>query len=115
MQRNPMALSVRSALAAMGIASLIGYNVQVHAQTSAPAASTAAPSGAGSSADGKGTNKTDNKKKSTSLTAITVTGQLAAIQRAQSIKQDAVNVVDSISAEEAGKFPDPNVADALQR
>ena len=119
MQRNPMALSVRLALSAIGIASLVGYNVQVHAQTSAPAATTttaaAAPSGTGSSGDGNGTNKTDNKKKSTSLTAITVTGQLAAIQRAQSIKQDAVNVVDSISAEETGKFPDPNVADALQR
>ena len=119
MQRNPMALSVRLALSAMGIASLIGYNVQAHAQTSAPAAATstaaATSSGTGSSGDGNGTNKTDNKKKATNLTAITVTGQLAAIQRAESIKQNAVNVVDSISAEENGKFPDPNVADALQR
>ena len=115
MQRNPMALSVRLALAAVGIASLAGYNVQVHAQTSAPAASTATSPGVGSSGDGTDANKTDAKKKATSLTAITVTGQLAAIQRAESIKQNAVNVVDSISAEEAGKFPDPNVADALQR
>jgi TonB-dependent receptor len=115
MQRNPMALSVRLALAAVGIASLAGYNVQVHAQTSAPAASTATPPGVGGSGDGTDANKTDAKKKATSLTAITVTGQLAAIQRAESIKQNAVNVVDSISAEEAGKFPDPNVADALQR
>jgi len=49
------------------------------------------------------------------LGEISVTGQLAAIRRAQAIKQDAVGVVDSVSAEEAGKFPDQNVADALQR
>jgi iron complex outermembrane recepter protein len=117
MQRNSMALSVRLALA-MGVAGLIGYNTQAHAQTSAPSPSSSAttPSDS-SSADGTdaGNKKTDDKKKTTNLTAITVTGQLAAIQRAQEIKQNAVNVVDSISAEENGKFPDPNVADALQR
>jgi iron complex outermembrane receptor protein len=54
-------------------------------------------------------------KKTSELGEVTVTGQLAAIQHAQEVKKDAVNMVDSVSAEEAGKFPDPNVADALQR
>lgn len=49
------------------------------------------------------------------LGEVSVTGQLAAIRKAQAIKQDAVGVVDSVSSEEAGKFPDQNVADALQR
>jgi TonB-dependent receptor len=116
MQRNSMALSVRQALAVMGMASLIGYNVQAHAQTSAPAASTATAAAPSQGDEGNGGDgKRANDKKVTNLNAVTVTGQLAAIRRAQSIKQDAVSVVDSISAEEAGKFPDPNVADALQR
>ena len=49
------------------------------------------------------------------LDEITVTGQRAALIRAEDIKKEAIGVVDSVSAEEAGKFPDANVADALQR
>lgn len=116
MQRNSMALSVRLALA-MGVAGLIGYNTQAQAQTSTPAPSTSASSPSDSSStDGNaaGKKKTDDKKV-TNLNGVTVTGQLAAIRAAQSIKQNAVNTVDSVSAEEAGQFPDPNVADALQR
>ncbi len=44
-----------------------------------------------------------------------LTGQLQSLFLSQSTKRDAVNTVDSVSAEEAGKFPDQNVADALQR
>jgi iron complex outermembrane receptor protein len=46
---------------------------------------------------------------------IVVNGQRAAIRRAEDIKLNSVGVVDAVSAEEAGKFPDQNVADALQR
>src|SRR6185437_10081810 len=118
MQQTNMTLSVRRALAAMGFACLIGYTTQGFAQTSATGSATSATAstpenqGAPASTPDKPASK---KKKATELGAVTVTGQLAAIQRAQSIKQDAINVVDSVSAEEAGKFPDPNVADALQR
>ena len=49
------------------------------------------------------------------LAEVVVSGQRAAIRRAQEIKLNSVGVVDAISAEEAGKFPDQNVADALQR
>jgi iron complex outermembrane receptor protein len=49
------------------------------------------------------------------LTEIVVTGQRAALIRAEEIKRLAVGVVDSVSAEDAGKFPDENVADSLQR
>ena len=49
------------------------------------------------------------------MTEVVVTGQLAALRRAQAIKQNAPGVVDAISAEEAGKFPDRNIADSLQR
>ena len=49
------------------------------------------------------------------LAEIVVNGQRAAIRRAEDIKMNSVGVVDAVSAEEAGKFPDQNVADALQR
>jgi iron complex outermembrane receptor protein len=100
---------------------MVGYGAPGYAQT-ATAAPEAAPAGTQSAAPpakpGKPAKPADDKsdeKKVTELGEVAVTGQLAALQRAQAIKQESVNVVDSISAEEAGKFPDPNVADALQR
>ena len=49
------------------------------------------------------------------LAEVVVSGQRAAIRRAEDIKMNSIGVVDAVSAEEAGKFPDQNVADALQR
>lgn len=46
---------------------------------------------------------------------IVVTGVRASIGSAQSIKRNATQVVDSIVAEDIGKFPDNTVSDALQR
>ena len=51
----------------------------------------------------------------TPLAEVVVNGQRAAIRRAEEIKLNSIGVVDAVSAEEAGKFPDQNVADALQR
>lgn len=55
------------------------------------------------------------KSNATKLSAITVTGTLGSLMRSENTKRTAINVVDSISAEEAGKFPDQTVAEALQR
>jgi iron complex outermembrane receptor protein len=46
---------------------------------------------------------------------VVVTGIKESLQRAITIKRSAVNQVDAISAEDIGKLPDKNVADALQR
>jgi TonB-dependent receptor len=46
---------------------------------------------------------------------IVVTGIRGSLQRNLDIKRDAPGVVDAISAEDIGKFPDSNVASALQR
>jgi len=116
MQQTMMAIVIRRALVATGVACLTSYSMQGFAQeaTTAPPAGTPSSSSDQSTPDAASKAK-DKDKKVTELNAVSVTGQLAAIRRAQAIKQDAVNVVDSISAEETGKFPDPNVADALQR
>jgi len=47
--------------------------------------------------------------------AIIVTGIRASLQRDLDIKRDASGIVDAISAEAIGKFPDSNVAAAMQR
>lgn len=46
---------------------------------------------------------------------IVVTGIRASLSRAADIKRDAAQVVDSIVAQDIGKFPDPTTAAALQR
>ncbi|MEO8778557.1 MAG: TonB-dependent receptor [Rhodanobacter sp.] len=116
MQRTKLTLSVWQALVVMSGTCLLGYGTQVCAQTStsapSPGTSTATPAQTTSAGSAR---KSDNKKQVVDLGAVTVTGQLSALRRAQSIKLNSINVVDSISAEETGKFPDPNVADALQR
>lgn len=46
---------------------------------------------------------------------IIVTGIKASLTAAMDIKRDAAGVVDAISAEDMGKFPDTNLAESLQR
>ena len=46
---------------------------------------------------------------------ITVTGMRSSIQESTRLKRDASGVVDAISAEDMGKFPDTNLAESLQR
>lgn len=46
---------------------------------------------------------------------IVVTGVRASLRSAQNIKRNADQIVDSIVAEDIGKLPDRNVAEALQR
>jgi len=46
---------------------------------------------------------------------IIVTGIRASLDRAQDLKRNSDGVVDGISAEDIGKFPDSNLAESLQR
>ena len=63
------------------------------------------PAPPGTGADGQGSQ----------VQEVVVTGIRASLERAMDIKRDADVVVDSISAEDLGKFPDENVAESLQR
>ncbi|MEO0366413.1 MAG: TonB-dependent receptor [Pseudomonadota bacterium] len=49
------------------------------------------------------------------LEEIVVTGLRGSLQRASDIKRNSNGIVDAISAEDLGKFPDLNVAESLQR
>src|SRR5690606_11420690 len=46
---------------------------------------------------------------------VTVTGIRASLERAMDVKRESPGVVDAISAEDMGKFPDTNLAESLQR
>lgn len=46
---------------------------------------------------------------------VVVTGIRASLEAAMTLKRDAQGVVDAISAEDIGKFPDTNLAESLQR
>jgi iron complex outermembrane receptor protein len=49
------------------------------------------------------------------LTEIVVTGLRASLQKSLDIKRDSDGIVDAISAEDIGKFPDSNLATAMER
>ncbi len=57
----------------------------------------------------------DATASSTTVGEVVVTGIRASLERAVAIKRNASDQVDAISAEDIGKLPDKNVADALQR
>jgi TonB-dependent receptor len=46
---------------------------------------------------------------------VVITGIRASLERSMDVKRDASGVVDAISAEDMGKFPDTNLAESLQR
>lgn len=114
MQRHILAGSIQQALFVVTVIACAAICNSAYAQdVGASSAATTATQGTPPVDPAKAKNK--DGKDVVQLNGVSVTGQLASIRRAQAIKQDATGVVDAVSAEEAGKFPDPNVADALQR
>ncbi|AWV08388.1 TonB-dependent receptor [Marilutibacter maris] len=59
--------------------------------------------------------ETASSDEATDLDAIVVTGYRYAIEESLEQKRNANAIVEVITAEDVGKFPDKNVADALQR
>ena len=46
---------------------------------------------------------------------IVVTGIRGSLRQSMDVKRDSTGVVDAISAEDIGKFPDTNLAESMQR
>lgn len=99
--RHP-ALRVGASLVAIAVA-----GVPAHAQEDTGAADPVAAQTAADSTPTPGSETTEN--------AIVVTGIRASLETSARIKRDAQGVVDAISAEDIGKFPDTNLAESLQR
>ncbi|PTR34394.1 TonB-dependent receptor [Luteibacter sp. OK325] len=111
-QRADQRLTIARLSAGIAIAIAL-MHAPVHAQDASPAKPATEPK------------KTEGQKKAeankqvdptaTELGGITVTGVRASLESAAQIKQNADQIVDSIVAEDIGKLPDSNVAEALQR
>jgi TonB-dependent receptor len=56
-----------------------------------------------------------NQGNSEEVEEVVVTGIRQSLAKAQAIKQNAEQIVDAITAEDIGKFPDVNIAESLQR
>ncbi len=56
-----------------------------------------------------------DEEKAGEVEVIQVTGMRSTIKESTRLKRDASGVVDAISAEDIGKFPDTNLAESLQR
>jgi TonB-dependent receptor len=82
------------------------------AQTTTTPAAPPAPNA--KKADGQ-TDAGDASKSATNLSAVNVTGVRASQMRAIDVKRDAVNIQDSITAENIGALPDTTITDSLQR
>ena len=61
------------------------------------------------------TSAAETPSQADSNNAIVVTGIRSSLQKAADVKRNAVQVVDSIVAQDIGKLPDPTTAAALQR
>src|SRR3954467_9764745 len=60
-------------------------------------------------------NASADKSATDDLQEVVVTGLRASLKQSMDIKRDAIGVVDAITAEDIGKFPDTNLAESLQR
>ena len=88
---------------------------QLDAQTGQPAA---VPSGSGTPTAGAAPGTASVGLPGSPIVAgddIVVTGYARSIQDANTIKKQAVNVIEAISAEDIGKLPDVSITDSLSR
>lgn len=97
-----MTIRQKPLAAAVSLALLSMFPAAVMAQAAAPAASSPA----------KAADKKEEKKE---VETIVVTGLRASLERSIETKRDADTNVEVVSAEDIGKMPDKNIADALSR
>jgi iron complex outermembrane receptor protein len=92
----------------------LGMVVAAHAQdVTATATAQAAPAQNGTPAKAMTPEERAKQKQAQSLQAVTVTGYRQSLAKSLNIKRNANAVVDAISAEDIGKFPDTNAAESL--
>lgn len=94
-------LSLACQVALMGSASLLMINPTAHAAEKEQANKTA--------------EQQIKKEAEDNVEVIEVVGFRASEQKSRDMKKEAVGVVDAIIAEDIGKMPDANIAEALQR
>lgn len=98
-------------------AALIGSSLALAQTPPAPAAaaSDAAARAEQAAKDDKADKADKPDKAARKIDTVVVSGQRAALQSAQRIKQHADEIVDSVVADDIGKLPDKSVTEVLQR
>ncbi|WP_043156344.1 TonB-dependent receptor [Sphingomonas sp. STIS6.2] len=99
------------------VALLLGWAMPASAQTATPVPTASEQSGtvAPSAEEGVVGAQAEVTTPAPDQADIVVTGVRASLQSAQNIKRNSAQIVDSIVAEDIGKLPDRNIAEALQR
>ena len=69
----------------------------------------------GGNAIAQDANETDETADERTLQTVTVKGIRGSLKASLDVKRDCNQIVDAVSAEDVGKFPDSNVAESLQR
>jgi len=80
-----------------------------------PAMAQAVPTTSEQAGDNQASTLSDQNTADASQTDIVVTGIRRSIESSAAQKRDAAGILDAISSEDLGKFPDANVAESLQR
>ena len=86
----------------------LAFSGPTYAADAAPASDAAAAANAGPASNAAPAADSE-------LQEVVVTGIRASLQKSLDIKRDSIGVVDAISAEDIGKFPDSNLATAMER
>jgi TonB-dependent receptor len=109
-------LSHALALALLGVAGVTQAQDQSQPAAS-PQNNTSAPAPAASKPAAKSQNTQQaSKQNATQLSAVNVNGGYrSSIEFSTQAKRDATNVIDTVYAEDIGKFPDTNIAESLNR
>jgi iron complex outermembrane receptor protein len=105
--RNRSALLARPSMAALCLTALFAAAPALAQQQAGPAADTAATGGGNAPANSSTAANGDD--------TIVVTGIRGSLDSSARVKRNAVNIVDSVSAEDIGKLPDVSIADSLAR
>ncbi len=108
--RSVSAIAIVTCLSAPGLAA-----AQTGQGAEAPNAQTAPLASGTTDAAGAQVASQDPVATQTEGDEVVVTGIRASLNRAIDIKRTSAGVVDAISAEDIGKFPDTNLAESLQR
>lgn len=114
--RNTKILARRTLLFS-ALSMLMFADVQCAMAQNVPATDASASTQASSNQSGTpdaGNAKAAPDKKIKQLQTVTVTGILGSLDRTINAKRSETAIVDAISAEDVGKFPDTNIAESLQ-
>jgi len=118
LRKHPLSFAITVSLFAVvstSAAASTFFDAQQDGQSAQTTTTPAAPPAPNAKkADGQ-TDGSDASKSATNLSAVNVTGVRASQMRAIDVKRDAVNIQDSITAENIGALPDTTITDSLQR